>query len=629
MPCNAPVDFCRMGSGWQTMQAETLTRIASIAHGAPALGAAIGMRPDGRLEIRPPQPFPLGVPKLENTRPRLEWYRTREAHSLINNTWLELFESRCPHIIYDVGSETFARLEIRLHSGGPAIIAISTGESLNEVKHYARRVTDIFELKDGESFATAPTGFRYVKVMVLSAAGEQAVFEAIEVQHISYPVEHAGQFHCSDETLNAIFTLSSRTLHLCMQNEIWDGIKRDQLPWMGDLYTEALAAYTLFGDYRLARRSLAVLAEIGPADARLLTTQRYPGLTAIWKTASGDINDIPSYTLWWVVGLWDYWMYSGDSSLLLDLAIELETTLTHIARSVSSDGLWRLTAGWDFVDWAPLSPQERAVYCHLLACRALDMGAELLEAIGRPTESLRNLQAQMVDAARSAWWDEAANQGRFGVSHHVNAQAICSNVLSEEEAAALFAQALQPDPALSMTYWHRYLDLTAARRAGQIRWGLDYIRRHWGQALQVGMTALWEAFDPAWLGDDPHAVSMIGAGYARYGGYETSLCHGWSAGPAVWLQNAILGIKPVAAGFKRFSFSPQLAGLEWANGTIPTPHGLLQVHLQARAGALPVARLEIPEGIHAIIPDQVWREWQIQLINRTQHDSHFKSRIFA
>ena len=39
---------------------------------------------------------------------------------------------------------------------------------------------------------------------------------------------------------------------------------------------------------------------------------------------------------------------------------------------------------------------------------------------------------------------------------------------------------------------------------------------------------------------------MIGGENARYGGYETSLCHGWSAGPAVWLHTAVLGVRPVS-----------------------------------------------------------------------------------
>jgi hypothetical protein len=213
----------------------------------------------------------------------------------------------------------------------------------------------------------------------------------------------------------------------------------------------------------------------------------------------------------------------------------------------------------------------------------------------------------MAAAARDAWW--RTGTGSFGESHHVNAQAVSSGILSASEVKALFARSLQPDPPLSMTYWHRYLDLTAALQAGEIAWGLDYIRSYWGQALQVGMTALWEAFDPGWMGDDPHAVSMIGAGYARYGGYETSLCHGWSAGPSVWLVRAVLGITPASPGFSSLLFNPNLGDLEWAEGTIPSPRGMIHVHLQRNPGQKPTARLNVPDGMEIVIPDAARQSW--------------------
>jgi alpha-L-rhamnosidase len=599
MPCNAPDDFCRLSTGWQSFSTEPLTTVVRLFPGAEKLGSAIERFSDGSLKACPPLPYPVSIPALEMARPRLEWYRTREAHSIINNTWLEMFENRCPHGVFDAGVETFARLRLTLRSGGPCILAISTGESLNEVYRYARRVTDIIQLTDGESFTTAPTGFRFVKVMILSAGSDAVQLEPVQMQHIRYPVQPYGSFRCSDPDLNAIFDLSARTLHLCMQNEIWDAIKRDQLPWMGDLYTEALAAYLLFGDYRLARRSLAVLSEIGPGPSLPLDQQRYAGLQAIWKTAGGDINDIPSYTLWWLVGLWDYYQYSGDLTLIGELRSEIHATLRHIASWVNAEGIWHLQSGWDFVDWAPLSVEDRAIYSHLLACRVLDQGTDLLEAIGESAIELRDLQRRMVGASRKAWWQGGAPAG-FGTSHHANAQAICSGILEPEEAGRVFEQSLQGDPPLSMTYWHRYLDLEAARKVGQVRWGLGYIRRHWGMALQVGMTTLWEAFDPDWMGEDPHGVSMIGAGYARYGGYETSLCHGWSSGPAVWLMTAVLGVTPAAPGFTKVSYCPDLGDLEWAEGDIPTPRGLIHVRLRRNPDGSLDSNIRVPEGLEIL-----------------------------
>jgi hypothetical protein len=145
-----------------------------------------------------------------------------------------------------------------------------------------------------------------------------------------------------------------------------------------------------------------------------------------------------------------------------------------------------------------------------------------------------------------------------------------------------------------MTYWHRFLNLMAAQEAGEVAWGLDIIRKYWGQAVQLGASTLWEAFDAAWLGADPHAVSMVGAGYARYGGYETSLCHGWSAGPAAWLHTAVLGVRPQSPGFRTFTFQPNLGGLDWAQGDIPTPDGPIRVFLERRIDGKMVSRLEAP-----------------------------------
>lgn len=620
MPCNAPDDFCRLSTGWSKFTQEQLMQVAQIYQGHTPLGARASVGPDGRLAFCPPQPFPPSPPALPVQRPRLEWYRTRETHAQLVNSWLDLFEARAPHVVLDLGSETFGRVQVRLRSGGPAILAVTTGESLGEVDRYARRNTDIFELHDWDAFTTSPSGFRYVKIVALSrgpeAPADLVMLEPVTVQHIRYDAEIAGSFACSDPKLTALWALSARTLYLCMQNEVWDGIKRDQLPWMGDLYTEALAAYYVLGDAtgasgnsaRLIRRTLRVLAECGPAAAKPPEAQLYPGLTAIWRQPGSDINGIPSYTMWWVSAMADYMRYTGDISLIWELADALAATLGHIADFVGPDNLWQMRSGWDYVDWSPIPAVERQVFCHLLGYQALTQGAELLETAGGVGEPFRILGGRMAGVAKRFWQE----RGGFGISHHVNAMAIRSGVLSPEEMGALFAQTLSTDPPATMTPWHRYLDLEAALAVGHVRWGLEYLRRHWGPFLQVGATALWEAMDPAWLGDNPHAVSMVGAAHARYGGYETSLCHGWSSGPAVWLHRAILGVKPAKPGYAALAFEPCLADLEWAEGSVPTPRGRVQVSLHQESG-VQVAHLTVPAGTEVHMPQHSRESWRVEI----------------
>jgi hypothetical protein len=198
---------------------------------------------------------------------------------------------------------------------------------------------------------------------------------------------------------------------------------------------------------------------------------------------------------------------------------------------------------------------------------------------------------------------------------------IRSGVLRLEEARTLFDRTLRADPPWSMTYWHRYADLDAAWRVGAIGWGLEYIRRHWGHAVKLNWTALWETFDPAWVGSDQafrgpdlHAVSMVAAEHARYGGYETSLCHGWSAGPAVWLHRAVLGVTPAAPGFAEIDFRPTLCDLTSASGRIPTPRGPIEVYLaDPQDGTRRRATITLPAGIKVRGLEDVERDWDVQV----------------
>ncbi|MEM7310760.1 MAG: hypothetical protein AAF682_29065 [Planctomycetota bacterium] len=146
-----------------------------------------------------------------------------------------------------------------------------------------------------------------------------------------------------------------------------------------------------------------------------------------------------------------------------------------------------------------------------------------------------------------------------------------------------------------MTHWHRHGDLEAARLLGRVSWGLDYLRRHWGGALRVSATSLWEAFEPAWeQAPDPHAASMIGPDHARFGGYETSLCHGWSAGPVPWLHRAVLGVE--VRGPDRARVAPRLGDLAFARGTVPTARGPLAVEARREGDEVRV-EVDAPDGL--------------------------------
>lgn len=76
----------------------------------------------------------------------------------------------------------------------------------------------------------------------------------VEIKSIVAVYTHAdykrdGYFKCGNETVNRIYETAARTLTLCIQNGmLWDGIKRDRLVWVGDMYPEVLAGLDLYGN---------------------------------------------------------------------------------------------------------------------------------------------------------------------------------------------------------------------------------------------------------------------------------------------------------------------------------------------------------------------------------------------
>ena len=56
--------------------------------------------------------------------------------------------------------------------------------------------------------------------------------------------------------------------------------------------------------------------------------------------------------------------------------------------------------------------------------------------------------------------------------------------------------------------------------------------------------------------------------------------HGWSATPTKDMIFYTLGVTPAEPGYAVARIAPRLGSLAWAEGTVPTPHGLVSVRAE-------------------------------------------------
>jgi hypothetical protein len=58
--------------------------------------------------------------------------------------------------------------------------------------------------------------------------------------------------------------------------------------------------------------------------------------------------------------------------------------------------------------------------------------------------------------------------------------------------------------------------------------------------------------------------------------------HGWSCTPTKDMVFYTLGVTPAEPGYTVARIAPRLGHLAWATGKVPTPHGLIEVHVTAK-----------------------------------------------
>ena len=253
-------------------------------------------------------------------------------------------------ILLDFGREIQGHVELFAPiapTKDPVRVRIRFGESASEA------MADLGERNAGNDHAVrdetvtlpwlgtktvGPSGFRFVRIDAVDPDRPVRLSQVRAVLGIR-DVPRIGSFRCSDPRLDRIWDVGADTVHLCMQDYLWDGIKRDRLVWIGDMHPEVATIHAVFGSNDVVPKSLDLTRDVTP-----VTT---------W------MNGISSYSMWWVLIHEDLWLHQGDRDYLAAQQPYLGRLLERLAALVGPDGQERID-GMRFLDW-PSSPNQEGV----------------------------------------------------------------------------------------------------------------------------------------------------------------------------------------------------------------------------------------------------------------------------
>ncbi|MBC7319703.1 family 78 glycoside hydrolase catalytic domain [bacterium] len=495
--------------------------------------------------------------------------------------------------IVDFGRELSGFVEFDIDSPKDVILDLYFFESMhdgiiedtNGLNNTLRYIT-----KEGRQLyrSFVRRGFRYVMVTVRNLK-RPLKFYSIRTYLSTYPVAELGSFYSSDYLLNRIWEISQHTERLCMEDTYVDCPAYEQTFWVGDSRNEALINYYIFGAYELSKRCL-----------RLVPKSLYRSVLPESQVPSGWQNILTAWTLFWMSACKEYYLFTGDMDFLDEIYPSLIKTAKNFERFINEKGLLEITA-WNMLDWAPMDTPNSGVVTHqnALLVKALRDVAYISEVLGRNedrdyllrfADSLKEaINRYLWDEGNKAYIDSIHNDGSYSkvISQQTNIIVYLCDCAEGERKELLERYLINPpehfvkigSPFMSFFYFET---LTKINRIDKI---LEDIRRDWGLMLDYGATTCWETF-----------MGFIKDRLTR------SHCHAWSSAPGYFLPAYVLGVRPLEPGFKKVLIQPNLCGLKWAKGSVPTPYGVIEISCKEEDDGIDV-KLKLPEGLSAeIVP---------------------------
>ena len=382
--------------------------------------------------------------------------------------------------------------------------------------------------------------------------------EDVGATFTSQPLAYQGAFACSDEGLNRVWRASRWATQICLQTHHLDSPHHQEpISDAGDYVIESMVNHYAFAQPWLARQDLRKFAWI-------LQDEKYH-------------NFHTSYSLAWLQMLMDYYDYTGDQSLVIELSPCVHGLLDTYTSWRGTNGLISQAPNYMFMDWVNIGGfachHPPAVigqgYLTAFYYHGLEMASRVAALTGdtEAVEKYAQLRREIATAFNRELWVAEKGLYRDGkpfqtsvppgkwlpadtdietFSPHVNLLAVLYDLAPQARQPAIIDRVLSEKP-LNTQPWFMHWCFQAIEHAGRFdQYGAAQMRR-WQIVPET------QTFREMWNHGD--------------------LSHGWCSTPLVQMSARVLGVTPASPGFQTISIRPELCDLQWAQGSVPTPHG--------------------------------------------------------
>ena len=492
---------------------------------------------------------------------------------------------------FSIEAPTGTTIELLVHeahaSGGPPLLnthfdswsRFICGDGRNE-----------FETFDFESL-------RWIQLHVRGVAG-QVVVSDVHVRRRVFPWPNEPHLKTSDTALQRLFDASLNTLCNCAQETLVDGMARERQQYSGDGGHQMHAVHLAYGETRLVARYLSTWSQGMTKDGYFLDC--WPAYDRLARLAERqlDLTDwgpILDHGVGFTLDCWHHYSYTGDLEALREPYPRLVRFARYLQGLVGPDGLLpveNLGIPWVWMD-SEAYRQQRHKQCafNLYVAAAMRTALEPLcrefgdaaqaDAVGRFGRDLEQ-------AAVARYW--SPERGLFVNNLPWLAQEgsvrTCDRSLA---TSVLYAQCPggRDGPALdSLASCPAEMGFSYPANAGWRLWALAKGGR--GDLIPGDLRKRWATMDSVTMNNTiGEAWKLAPDTYEQW-----SHC---AVVPLYLAFHGLMGLRPLAPGFRRFELRPQLGDLEDLELTAHTVRGPIGLAVRGKKGDREMT-LQLPPG---------------------------------
>ncbi|MFE3036603.1 family 78 glycoside hydrolase catalytic domain [Streptomyces canus] len=495
---------------------------------------------------------------------------------------------------------------LRLRADGPAGSTVTIrhaevldaeGRLLTSILRGAR-ATDQYTLA-GEAVDLEPEftfhGFRYAEI----DASPGVTVETVEVAVVASDLPRIGEFRCSDDRVNTLYSNVVRSQRGNFLAVPTDCPQRDErLGWTGDIMAFAPTACATFDSRAFLdswltdlgveqRPDGAVPLVIPDVDLGELPPMELPfaGTAAGWGDAA---TVVPA-------ALFDAY---GHRSLLGRHYRAMRAWVEFTAGRLDEDGTWSGNA--QLGDWLdPAAPPEdparattdSAYVATAFVAHSARLLADAARELGRTDDAVRYaaLHRRTAEAAWRKWGDHARTTQtgcalalEFGIAPAAERAAV---------GEALTALVRANSGRIATGFLGTPFVLPALTATGHLAEAYQLLLNTdcpgWLYQVERGATTMWERWDairPDGSIDTEKAGTMLSFNHYAYGAV------------AAWLYRSVAGLRPSTPGYRTVDIAPHPGGgLTSANASVVTPYGAASVAWSISGNTLTVD-IRLPPG---------------------------------